>query len=175
MSASRSSLVGVVDEFFGVATHPLAVHAPLVLIPLLTIASVVALARPTWRSKATVPLAALSFVMLLMLFLAKESGESLLDSDSVFLNGTQAMISRHEDLANQTFVFGVVWFLLAAAAAIAQYAARRTATSATASTSSLGGSQLVLVLNVLAAIAAVVTTIWLIRAGHAGAESRWVV
>ena len=30
-----------------------------------------------------------------------------------------------------------------------------------------------LVLSVLAAIAAVITTIWLIRTGHAGAESRW--
>ena len=162
-------IAGVFDEFFGVPTHPLAVHAPVVLIPLIAVASIAVLFRAAWRERATVPLAALAFVMVAMLFVAKESGESAKEANNVFGN-----IDRHEELGNQTFILGVVWLLFAIAAGVALFLGRRNpANSLSAATGEAGRSQVVLVLNVLATIAVIVTTIWLIRTGHAGAESRW--
>lgn len=162
---------GVFDEFFGVPTHPLAVHAPVVLIPLLAVISVVVLFRSSWRERASVPLAGLALVMVALLFVAKESGQSAKAASNVFGD-----IDRHEDLANQTFVMGIVWLVLAVAAAVvALLRGRTTTTSSAAASADAGRGQVLLVLNVLAAIALLVTTIWLIRTGHAGAESRWVI
>lgn len=162
-------IAGIFDEFFGVPTHPLAVHAPVVLIPLLAVVSIVVLFRTSWRERASVPLAALAFVMVAMLFVAKESGESAKQADNVFGN-----IDRHEELGNQTFILGVVWLVLAIAAGVAAFLGRRNqATSLSSAAGEAGRNQLVLVLNVLATVAVIVTTIWLIRTGHAGAESRW--
>ena len=106
-------IAGILDEFFGVPTHPFAVHAPIVLIPLLAIVSVVVLSRGRWREAAAVPLAGLAFVMVAMLFFAKESGEALEESGNVLGD-----IDRHTELADQTFVLGIVWFVLAAAAGV---------------------------------------------------------
>ncbi len=162
-------IAGVFDEFFGVPTHPLAVHAPVVLIPLIAVASVLVLFRPSWRQRTTIPLAVLAFVMVAMLFVAKESGESVKAAQNVFGD-----IDRHEDLGNQTFIIGIVWLVLALAAGVAALLDRRSApASLSAGAAPAQRGNVILVLNVLAAVAAVVTTIWLIRTGHAGAESRW--
>ena len=162
---------GVFDEFLGVPTHPLAVHAPVVLIPLLAVVSVAVLFRPTWRAKATVPLAVLALVMVVMLFAAKKSGEAAKAADNVFGD-----IDRHEDLANQTFIMGIVWLVLAVAAGVAAFVDRKdTTASLSADAGPVDRGQLVLALNVLATIALIVTTIWLIRTGHAGTESRWKI
>lgn len=162
-------LAGVFDEFLGVPTHPLAVHAPIVLIPLLAIVSAVALFRSRWRERASIPLAALAVVMVAMLFAAKESGEAARAASNVFGD-----VDRHEDLGNQTFVLGIVWMALAVAAGVVALLRRRNvASSLSAAAGDAGREQVLLVLNVLAAIALVVTTVWLVRTGHAGADSRW--
>lgn len=166
---------GIFDEFLGVPTHPLAVHAPVVLIPLLAVASVAVLFRPTWRAKASIPLAVLALVMVAMLFVAKESGEAAKAADNVFGD-----IDRHEDLANQTFIMGIVWLVLAVAAGVAAFVYRRDTTASLSADADrvadpVDRGQLVLALNVLATVALIVTTIWLIRTGHAGSESRWKI
>lgn len=162
-------IAGIFDEFLGVPMHPLAVHAPVVLIPLLAVASVVVLFRRTWREQTTIPFAGLAVVMVAMLFVAKESGGAAQASENVFGN-----VDRHEDLANQTFIISIVWLLLALGAGVAALLQRgNDANSLSAAASTTDRSQVVLVLNVLATVALIVTTIWLIRTGHAGSESRW--
>ena len=164
-------LAGVFDEFFGVPLHPGAVHAPIVLIPLLAIVSVAVLIRPVWRRRATLPLAGLSIVMVALLFVAKESGEAAKAADNVFGD-----IGRHQTLGDQTFKLGVVWMVLALAAGVAALVQRRDrAATLSAAAGEVPNDRIVLVLNVLATLAVIVTTIWLIRTGHAGAESRWVI
>lgn len=162
---------GLFDEFFGVPTHPLAVHAPVVLIPLLAIAAVVVLFRSSWREQATIPMAGLAVVMVAMLFVAKESGEAVKETGNVLGN-----VDRHQDLGNQTFILAVVWLVLAVGAAVALVLGRRNSTASLSAAVGDGArsDQVTIVLNVLAAVALIVTTIWLIRTGHAGSESRWV-
>ena len=162
-------IAGIFDEFFGVPTHPLAVHAPVVLIPLLAVVSVVVLVRTSWRERASIPLAGAALMMVVMLFVAKESGESAKAANNVFGN-----IDRHEDLANQTFIMSIVWLVLAVAAGVAAFIGRRNrANSLSSAAVGVDRNNVVLVLNVLSTLAVIATTIWLIRTGHAGAESRW--
>ncbi len=163
-------IAGIFDTFFGVPTHPLAVHAPIVLIPIIAVAAVVGLFGTSWRDRSTVPLAALSVVMVALLFFAKESGEALEESGDVLGD-----VERHTELAEQTFTLSIVWMVLAVLAGAAfLFARRRTASSLSSAAATEGTNRIVLGLNVLATIAVVVTTIWLVRTGHAGAESRWV-
>ena len=161
---------GVFDEFFGVPTHPLAVHAPVVLVPIAAVVSVLLAIRSDWRARVGWLMPAAVFVLVAMLFVAKESGESAKAADNIFGD-----IAEHEDLANATFVLAIVWFVLTLAVTIRDWTTGRRQQvqplSADAAVSSR--DTIALVLAILAAVAAVITTIWLIRTGHAGAESRW--
>ena len=165
----------MLDNVAGVPTHPLAVHAPVVLIPLLTIASIVVLIRRQWLSTAAVPMAVGAFAMAVGLFVSKQSGERLLTSEDVFLLGSADEISRHQDLGTQTGWISIAWFVIAAAAAVFHVLAKRNRAqplSADAASTTTHDTA-ALALSVAAAVAASIVTIWVIRTGHAGAESRW--
>jgi hypothetical protein len=170
-------IAGVLDEVFDVPTHPLAVHAPLVLVPIAAVVAVVLAVKRDWRVRVGWLMPAAVFVLVAMLFVAKESGESLLESDdeSLFLLGTQAQISNHQELGDATFVLAVVWFMFALAVAVRDwYHGRGERTQPlSAGARVVQHDTVALVLAILSAVAAVITTIWLIRTGHAGAESRW--
>jgi preprotein translocase subunit SecG len=161
---------GVFDEFFGVPTHPLAVHAPVVLVPIAAVAAVGLAVRSDWRVRVGWLMPAAVLVLVAMLFVAKESGEAAEEADNVFGD-----IGQHEDLANTTFVLSLVWFVLALATAGRDWMNGRAhdVTPLSADVAVRNSDHLAMALAVAAAIAAVVTTIWLIRTGHAGAESRW--
>lgn len=170
-------IAGVFDEFFGVPTHPLAVHAPVVLVPLLTIAAVVLVARSSWRRKVSWLMPTIVFVMAALLWVATESGEAVVASSNVFGD-----ITEHKKLGERTFQLSVVWFVIALVSTVIDRA----------SSGPDGGDDLAMAgdqpiaaapkvpaaaatgIAALAALVAVLTTVWLIRTGHAGAESRWV-
>lgn len=168
-------IAGLFDTFFGVPTHPLIVHAPIILIPLSAIASVVVLFRSSWRERTTVPFAIFALVMVALLYFARETGQAVRASGNVLGD-----VERHTELADQTFVLSIVWFVLAAvAAAVAWFGRENPPESSSAellSTAavSIDTDRIVLVLNVLATVALVVTTVWLVMTGHTGTESRWV-
>ena len=157
------------DEFWGVQTHPLAVHAPVVLVPVATIAAIVLAVRADWRQRINWRWPAVVFVLVVLLFVAKESGEAAKEADNIFGD-----IGEHEELANTTFVMSIVWFVLTVGVALRD---RMTATAdvrtLSADAAPAERDPVALALAVLCAVAAVLTTVWLIRAGHAGAESRW--
>ncbi len=164
------------DEFFGVPLHPLAVHAPVVLLPIGAVVTVIALARTAWRDRLGWWLTAGVGVLVAMLFVAKESGEEVkFDALGV------ATIDRHEELGNQTFVITLAWFLVMVGVFVRD---RSLSGSADASTDgsvgmlvagpiSIRRDAATMVLSALAAVGAVLATIWLIRTGHLGAEGRW--
>ena len=168
---------GVFDEFFGVPTHPLAVHAPVVLVPIAAVVAVVLAIKSDWRVRVGWLMPAAVLVLVALLFVAKESGESLLvsEDESLFLLGSQQQIADHQDLANATFVLAIVWFVLTLGVAIRDWMSGRdrSVQPLSADAAAMPRDTMATVLAVLAAIAAVITTIWLIRTGHAGAESRW--
>jgi hypothetical protein len=169
-------IAGVFDEFFGVPTHPLAVHAPVVLIPILAIAAIVFAVRPSWRARAWWVMVPFVLFSVVMLFVAKESGESLLDAEqgSVVLLGTQQTISDHKSLGEATFTVALVWLVVTIALAVRdRMTLRPLARKLSADVAVVERDLIATVFSVLTVVAAIVTTIWLIRTGHAGAESRW--
>lgn len=161
-------IAGVFDEFFGVPTHPLAVHAPVVLVPIAAVVAVVLAVRHDWRRRVTWFMPAVVFVLVAMLFVAKESGEAAKESDNIFGD-----ITEHEDLANATFALSIVWFVLTLALAVRDRMTRPQAQALSADAALRSRDTVATVLAALAAVTAIVTTIWLVRTGHAGAESRW--
>ena len=74
------------DEFFGVQMHPLAVHAPIVLIPIFAIASIVLLVRSDWRHRVGWWMAGGIAFTAVLLFVARQSGiASYDDGNGYFL------------------------------------------------------------------------------------------
>lgn len=160
---------GLFDELFGVPTHPFAVHAPIVLLPIAAIATVVLTVRADWRQRIWWVMPATVLVLCGMLFVAKESGEAVLNSQNVFGD-----VDRHEELGEQTVLITFVW--LVGAIALAVWDRQRKAPKPLSSdVASAPRDAVGLGLGIVVALIAVVATIWLVRTGHAGAESRWVI
>ena len=113
-----------------------------------------------------------------MLFVAKESGESLLNAEpgAVLLLGTQQAIADHQSLGEATFILALVWLLVTVGLALRDRMSLRPVVQAlSADAGAVELDVVATILSVLTVVAAIVTTIWLIRTGHAGAESRWTI
>jgi hypothetical protein len=162
---------GIFDEFFGVPTHPFAVHAPIVLLPIASVVAIVFSLRSDWRQRASWGMTAAVFALAGMLFVAKESGEAARDAQNVFGN-----IDEHQELGEQTFVIALVWFVATAALYVRDRQLRTAEARALSADAVVPGKDPVaLGLSIVVAIIAIVATVWLVRTGHAGAESRWKI
>ena len=161
-------IAGIFDEFFGVPTHPLAVHAPIVLLPIAAVVAVVLAVRSDWRARASWGMTAAVLVLVGMLFVAKETGEAALESNNIFGN-----VDEHQELADQTFVIAIVW--LVATAALFVWDRRQQHAVGTDLSAAVAPSRdpIALALSVVTAVIAIVAMIWLIRTGHEGSASRW--
>jgi hypothetical protein len=128
------------------------VHATVVLLPLMSLVTVLVAVRPRLRAKyawwtfaADVPLIALCYA-------TTQSGSRLEDR-----LGANPAIVKHADLGRQ-----LIWFVVALAVTalvVALLKDRRGSLAAGAS--------------VLTAVAAVLLMVWTVRVGHAGAEAVW--
>lgn len=136
----------------GLPTHPLVVHLPVVLGPLVGLLAVLLLV-PGLRTRLLVPAAVLGVVFAVSTALAVESGETLADT-----LGYDDSIEAHEDAAE---LLRTLAFLLAGAlAALAIIGTRLPRT--------LSGVAFVLV-----ALLGAATVAQTIKTGHAGAEHVW--
>lgn len=160
-------IAGLFDEFLGVPAHPLAIHAPLVLVPIAAVAAVVFAVRSDWRRRVGWFAPATVFVLVAMLYVARESGEAAKNAENVFGD-----IDRHQELADTTFVLAIVWLGLTVALTVWDRVGARRVRALSAGVAS-SPDWIGVALGVVTAVAAIVTTIWLLRTGHAGSESRW--
>ena len=163
------------DQLFDLPAHPLLIHAPIVLLPIAATLTIVLALKPAWRRRAGLFPFSGVFVVTVLLFGAKESGESFTNAfDSAFGEGA-IDIDRHEELGNMTFVLTLVWLAAMFALTMWEAVQRRDATDANGATeAALTPSPYVSYgLSALASLFAVLATIWLIRTGHEGAEVVW--
>lgn len=158
------------DKLFDLSAHPLLIHAPIVLVPIAAIATVVLVAKPAWRARASWSMVGFLFVTLVLLFAAKESGEALIDAYDR-ANGEGAVdISQHQDLAETTFLMTVAWFLVFGALTVLERVARiRVGVLATFASNTMARQAM----GAVAAVLGILATVWLIRTGHEGAKSVW--
>ena len=142
------------ESVFDLPTHVLAVHLPVVLIPVLGIATVVVALREDWRRRYAVALLVATAVALGSVFVAMRTGEEF---DSL-LEG-QVNVDDHESYAQTTLWYVVAWFVTMAGLVVAM---RRGALR-----------QVILGATVLAVVLASMSTYWVVRTGHEGARVTW--
>ena len=142
-----------IDTLFGLPAHPLFVHLPIVLIPLLTIWAIVLAVKPELRERQAKPLAAAVVLVAIATVFAAGAGEQL--EKRV---GEDSLVEKHAELGEQTRLIVLIFAAAAIALAVAVHRNMQRF---------LAG------LAVTVAILGLVSTVWVTRTGHAGAKSVW--
>ncbi|MET4099297.1 putative membrane protein/predicted heme/steroid binding protein [Agrococcus sp. UYP10] len=147
---------GPFDLAFGLPLHPLAVHVPVVLLPLGALSVLLMLVVPRWRAQLAWPVVAVLGIAAVGSLAAKLSGEAL--AARVGAPG------QHQELGN--WLVAMAWILFAATLAWWLWQRkRRRQRRATGVTGVIVG----IVLGTLAAASLIVTVL----TGHTGATSVW--
>jgi hypothetical protein len=144
------------DSVNGLPAHPLLVHAVVVLLPLAALAVVLHAVWPAARRRLGIVTPLLCLAVLVLVPITSDAGEELEES----LGGSNALIERHAELADQL----LPWAVALAVVGVAQWVLGRW--------SPLGLVVLVPVGLVSVAVA-VVATVVLVRAADAGAQAVW--
>ena len=152
------------DTLFDLPAHTLLIHAPIVLLPLAAVATVVLAVRPGWRRSVGWWPVVGSAVLTVRVFLAKSSGEAF---DEALAGAVD--VGTHEQLGNTTFVLTLIWLGVTAVVV----ALDQTAVGVTARPGLLAQSPAVLAVSAAWVLVAALATIWLIRTGHEGARLVW--
>lgn len=142
-----------IDKIAGLPAHPLFVHLPIVLIPLLAIWAVLLVIKPEWRERSARPLAIAVVIAAVATIIAAGAGEQLQKRV-----GEDDLVEKHAELGEQTRLLAI---LFAAAAVGVAIAIRRQML------------RFITPLVLLTALLGVASTVWVARAGHAGAKSVW--
>lgn len=145
--------------FLGLPAHPLFVHAPLVLVPLVALAALALAVRPQWRRRYSTALAVAALVALVATLLAVRSGEAFEPAVKDVVD-----LDTHKSLANTTRLLVVLFFLGSAGVAALdrmQNDERPWADRA---------AQAVVAVTALLAVAG---SVWMARTGHEGARLVW--
>ena len=142
-------------------SHPLFVHAPVVLMPLVALFALVLTLRPSWRQHAGPTLPILSAGVALATYLAMRSGEALRELLGDFAPNTD----KHESLANTALILILVLVVTSAAMVLMDRQAvdGRSGLRARAPMALAG----------LSTGFATLATIWMFRAGQEGARLVW--
>jgi uncharacterized membrane protein len=154
-----------IDKLFNLPAHPLLVHAPIVLVPLLLLISIAVVVRPNLR-RYMGWLAAALFLVAFATLLAKGSGEALEERIGRQIED-EVGLRKHADLGEMTAILVGLQFLAAAAVAFVLRMVRRKGDDA-------GPLRLIANLGQAALLVfGVLATIWMIRTGHEGARITW--
>lgn len=145
--------------FLGLPAHPLFVHAPLVLVPLVALAALALAVRPPWRRRYSTALAVAALVAMVATFLAMQSGEAFEPAVKDVVN-----LDTHKSLANTTRLLVALFFLGSAGVAVLD---RMTSDERPWADKA---AQAVVAVTALLAVAGAV---WMARTGHEGARLVW--
>jgi uncharacterized membrane protein len=161
-----------IKSLFGLPAHPLLVHVPIVLIPLVAIGAVLML-WPSLRAKigwATVILAGVATVFS---FLAVGSGEALEGAAESTAN--EKLLDAHTSMGENIRVWIALLFLVLLAIMLWDRYRARLASGADANprVSPSRAKAIGTVLSVLSIVFASVATYWIVRIGHSGAKASW--
>ena len=141
------------DTIAGLPIHPLTVHAVVVLLPLMALATVAVAVRPTWRGYAR-PVLAGNVVVLAAAVVARQSGRALYERIGTL--GANDLAERHAGYGNVLPLFAL---LLVAAGAVLVVLETR--------------PRLAGVGVVVAVVAALLAVGWTVVTGDSGARAVW--
>lgn len=153
----------------GLPAHPFIVHLPVVFVPLAAIGAILALFVARWRSWLLPLTAAFAAISLAGVQLAIMSGQGL----EGLQNEERALIERHSNLAEQARPIVFVFFLLALAAAVLVRRSTVDRDRADAGTTQVRMARALMPLMLASVLVGGLSTAWVYRTGHTGAESVW--
>ncbi|MFN8015025.1 MAG: DUF2231 domain-containing protein [Acidimicrobiia bacterium] len=96
------------NNFGGIPAHPLLVHIPVVLVPLVLITVLIASLKPSWHKTFAIPTAALSVVVFIGSYFAKESGEHLEE----LLDEKESLLEKHINYGDKFMLIALVLLLV---------------------------------------------------------------
>lgn len=143
------------ERLFDLPAHPLLVHFPVVAIPVVALAGIAMAIRPSIRDRYGTVIAVTGIVTVIATFMAAQSGTALSDA----LELPDDHIDEHRTLG-QTLQF----FVLGLGAAIGGLVAVAKRTSSTVVDQVLRGAIVGF---------ALLSLVWVVRTGHAGATAVW--
>ncbi len=150
-----------IDSFFGLPAHPLLVHIPIVLTPIALLGVVATIVRPGLSRHVEYAVASLLGLCAATAQLAAMSGRKLqqrLDPSK--------LIQRHRHLAEAARTWLLVFFALYLIYLAVRRRSRNRQASARAPVA-------VLILACMVVVAGLLTNVWIVRTGHAGAKAVW--
>src|SRR4051812_7336941 len=152
-----------IDSAFGLPAHPLLLHVPVILIPLLVLATIAVLARPAWRERYGFAWAGLAVVSLAATVLTAGAGERFIEGRRVVSDTLQEHQEAGDTLRLLMFVFTAVIIL----AVLRDWQARRGGGVA------IGGAAVGAALSVVVLLLAGASGFFVVRAGHLGSKAVW--
>lgn len=164
--------LSVLNTVFGVPTHPLIVHAVVVLVPLAALGAIVMVVAPKLRDHYGYLVAACAALDVVLVPLATGSGESL-ESSLVSARGgvEDPLLAKHVHMGEQLLPFVIVMAVGAVVAVVIHhFAIRRAQDAPRPSWSAPWITQVALVLALVGSVGALVQTA---RIGHSGAKAAW--
>jgi uncharacterized membrane protein len=160
----------------GIPLHPLLVHIPVILLPLVTVSVLLMVVWPAARARFGWTTVVLAFVGFAGTVLAGQSGEDL--QDAVERTTDRAAIHQHAELGDQLRLISLMLFLAVLGWQLLQtWSARRTAGPDGTDTGGPGaggvGSRTILAAGLAPLVIGVLSTVWVIRTGDTGAKQVW--
>lgn len=153
-------------EIQGLPAHPLLVHGPVVLIPLMALLGIAMIIRPAWRITLGPWVVLLGVVMFAMTFLAAHTGEEL--------QANVASTQMIKDHAQQGGALRPIALALLVAIFLLVAPAWSIARGGRGPLATLGRSPLWNIVSiVLVVLTGVLATYWVIQTGHSGATAVW--
>jgi hypothetical protein len=150
-------------EIFGIPLHPLVVHAAVVLVPLVSIGTLIIAFWPKARVRFGWLLAIFSLGGIGATLLARQSGEELFESMQASGEEASSTLSSHMTWGNQAFWPAIVM-------AVGLFAMMLTTRGRKAEGRP---SVWYWVSAVVAVLAAIVSLVMIIKVGHSGATAVW--
>ena len=97
------------DKIDNIPLHPLVVHAPVVIIPIVMVGILITSFKMEWHKRFSIPLGLLTFIALVASYLAKESGEYLEEH----VRETRLM-EEHAEMGDAFFSISLIMAVLVA-------------------------------------------------------------
>jgi predicted membrane protein DUF2231 len=176
-----------IGRAFGLPAHPLLLHIPVVLIPLLSGAAAAVAVRQRWRTHYGAPVATLAVLTLAATILTVGAGQAFLHqrlrgqplstgtvrAQPARRSGPRARALRHHAHLGQDTELIMIAFALFVIAMVIVNRVQLRRRRAGAAPGRLLGRTAPLALSAGVLVLAAVSTVWVIRTGHAGASVTW--